>query len=79
MNSHELSLREKNIVFIGFMGVGKTTIGKRVAQKLYRSFIDADEEIEKAFGMSPTEVFKKNILNPGKNQKLIFYWPLVKR
>ena len=59
MKSHELSLREKNIVFIGFMGVGKTTIGKRVAQKLYRSFIDADDEIEKAFGMPPKEVFKK--------------------
>jgi len=59
MNSHELSLREKNIVFIGFMGVGKTTIGKRVAKKLSRNFIDADEEIEKAFGMPPSEVFQK--------------------
>lgn len=57
MNSHELSLREKNIVFIGFMGVGKTTIGKRVAQKLYRSFIDADDVIEEAFGMPPSMVF----------------------
>ena len=59
MNGYELPLREKNIVLIGFMGVGKTTIGKRVAKKLNRSFIDADEEIEKAFGMPPSEVFKK--------------------
>jgi len=57
MNSHELSLREKNIVFTGFMGVGKTTIGKRVAKKLYRSFIDTDDAIEEAFGMTPAEVF----------------------
>ena len=59
MNSHELSLRDKNIVLIGFMGVGKTTIGKLVAKELSRSFIDADEEIEKVFGMPPSEVFKK--------------------
>lgn len=57
MNSHELSLREKNVVLIGFMGVGKTTIGKHVAKILHRSFIDADDAIEEAFGMSPSKVF----------------------
>ncbi|WP_428834677.1 shikimate kinase, partial [Nonomuraea maheshkhaliensis] len=31
--------RLKNIVFIGFMGVGKTTVGKLVAKKLMRDFI----------------------------------------
>ncbi len=45
-------------MLIGFMGVGKTTIGELVAQKLYRSFIDIDNEIEKEFGMSTTDIFK---------------------
>lgn len=57
MGRQERSLREKSIVLVGFMGVGKTTIGKIVAKKLYRDFIDIDEEIEKEFGMPPTEIF----------------------
>ncbi len=59
MVRHELSLREKSIVFVGFMGVGKTTIGRKVAKKLYRDFLDIDEEIEKEFGMSTREIFEK--------------------
>ncbi|MGM9927403.1 MAG: shikimate kinase [Bacillus sp. (in: firmicutes)] len=58
MTNREMSLKERNIIFIGFMGVGKTTIGKLVAKKLYRDFIDADDVIEEAFGMPPTEIFK---------------------
>ncbi|WP_338449243.1 shikimate kinase [Niallia oryzisoli] len=59
MRKHGLPLREKSIVFVGFMGVGKTTIGKLVAKKLYRDFIDVDEEIEKEFGMPPRAIFEK--------------------
>lgn len=53
------SLKEKSIVFIGFMGVGKTTIGKLVAKKLYRDFIDIDEEIEKEFKMPVSQIFNE--------------------
>lgn len=59
MVKHELPLREKSLVFVGFMGVGKTTIGKKVAKKLYRDFLDIDEEIEKEFGMPTREIFEK--------------------
>ena len=59
MVNYELPLREKSIVFVGFMGVGKTTIGKQVAKKLYRDFIDIDEEIEKEYKMPTTEIFKQ--------------------
>jgi shikimate kinase len=57
--NQEVPLREKSIVFIGFMGVGKTTIGKQVAKKLYRDFIDADEVIEKQYNMPITQIFNK--------------------
>lgn len=49
----------KSIVFIGFMGAGKTTVGKLVAQKLNRKFIDTDEVIEKEFNMPIPQVFNK--------------------
>jgi shikimate kinase len=55
----DIPIREKNIVLIGFMGVGKTTIGQLVARKLYRDFIDADHEIEKRHKMPIPEIFEK--------------------
>lgn len=51
------SIREKSIVFIGFMGVGKTTIAQKVARKLFRDFIDIDEVIENEFAMPTTDIF----------------------
>ena len=41
------------------MGAGKTTIGKLVAEKLGRPFIDTDEKIEKEYGMPVSEIFKQ--------------------
>ena len=40
----------KNIVLMGFMGAGKTTIGKKLAKALECEFIDTDEWIEKEQG-----------------------------
>lgn len=54
-----ISTKEKNIVLIGFMGAGKTTIGKLVAVKLSRDFVDIDEEIEREFQIPTTEIFKQ--------------------
>jgi shikimate kinase len=53
-----LSFKEKNIILIGFMGVGKTTIGNVLAKKLYRDFIDVDQEIEKQRNMPVSQIFK---------------------
>jgi shikimate kinase len=51
---------QSNLIFlIGFMGVGKTTIGKRLANKLNIPFIDLDQEIEKKFQISINEFFAK--------------------
>jgi shikimate kinase len=49
----------KNIVLIGFMGTGKSSIGTRLAQKLKMDFIDMDREIESVIGMSVAEIFKR--------------------
>jgi len=58
MTAEKVSLREQSIVLIGFMGVGKTTIGRAVAKRLYRDFVDIDEEIQGIFGMPPSDIFK---------------------
>ena len=49
---------EKNLTLTGMMGVGKTTIGKRLAKKLNFAFIDIDKIIEKQEGESISSIFK---------------------
>jgi len=50
----------RTIVFVGLMGVGKTCIGKRVAQRLELPFVDADREIENAAGSTIAEIFARH-------------------
>jgi shikimate kinase len=45
------------IFLIGFMGAGKTTVGKLLAQRLSRSFIDLDDLIVEAAGLTVAEIF----------------------
>ena len=47
-----------NIVLIGFMGSGKTSVGKTLSRKLYKDFVDVDGVIEKEQGCSITEIFE---------------------
>ena len=46
------------IVLVGFMGAGKTTIGKLLANELGTDFTDADDEIERTAGVSIKEIFE---------------------
>jgi len=48
----------KNIVLTGFMGTGKTTVGKILAKKLNRPFFDTDTMIEDQLSASISEIFK---------------------
>jgi len=50
---------KKNLVLLGMMAVGKTTLGKIVAKKQELKFIDIDTNIEKKNSMTIKEIFKK--------------------
>ena len=50
---------KKNLVLLGMMAVGKTTLGKIVAKKQELKFIDIDASIEKKNSMTIREIFKK--------------------
>ncbi len=52
------AIGKKNIVLVGMMGAGKTSIGKRLAAELDIPFVDADGEIEAAANMSIPEIFE---------------------
>lgn len=49
----------QNIVLCGFMGCGKSTVGKVLAQKTGRRFVDMDAYIEKKAGMTVSEIFAR--------------------
>lgn len=46
-------------MLVGLMGAGKSTVGRRLAQKMRLPFVDADHEIEVAADMTVTEIFDK--------------------
>ena len=50
---------KKNLVLLGMMDVGKTTLGKIVAKKQKLEFIDIDLNVEKKNSMTISEIFKK--------------------
>lgn len=50
---------DRPIVLVGLMGVGKSTVGKRLAARLDLPFVDADHAIEEAAGLSIAEIFEK--------------------
>ncbi len=50
---------DRNIILVGFMGTGKTTVGRRVSGKLNMDFYDTDEYIKRCENMSVAEVLTK--------------------
>lgn len=50
---------EDAIVLVGFMGTGKTEVGRRLAERLEAEFIDLDAEIEREAGMTIPEIFAR--------------------
>ena len=54
-----IALLDRPIVLVGLMGVGKSTIGRRLAQRLGLPFIDSDSAIEEAAGASAGDQFDR--------------------
>ncbi len=52
------ALGTRLVVLVGMMGAGKSTIGRRLAARLLLPFVDADNEIEAAAGMTIPEIFE---------------------
>lgn len=52
------ALAGRSIVLVGLMGCGKSSIGRRLSGALALSFVDADDEIERAAGKSIPEIFE---------------------
>jgi len=56
----ELAKRlDRPVVLVGLMGVGKSTVGRRLARRLGLDFVDSDAAIEDASGYSAAEVFER--------------------
>lgn len=53
-------LGQRSIVLVGMMGVGKSSIGRRLGARLGIPFVDADTEIEAAAGMSIADIFARH-------------------
>ena len=49
---------KENLILIGFMGTGKTSLGKLLANRLGRGFIDLDQKIEHDAGMTIPQIFE---------------------
>ena len=53
----EAAISDRTIALVGLMGAGKSTVGKRLADRLNRKFYDSDHEIERAAGLSISDIF----------------------
>ena len=58
MTTEKIHNSPRSIALIGLMGAGKSSVGRRLAKKLGLPFVDADDEIEKAAGLSIDDIFE---------------------
>jgi shikimate kinase len=53
-----VSLHRGNLFLVGLMGAGKTTLGRQLARRLAKRFVDADHELEERLGVSIPTIFE---------------------
>lgn len=59
LSNHVDSQRNTNLVLVGFMGTGKSAVGRQLARRLRRDFLDTDQWIRIEAGMSIPEIFNR--------------------
>lgn len=57
-NFEDVNIFDKNIILVGFMGAGKSAVGKALSGKLSLNFYDSDEVIEARAGMAISDIFQ---------------------
>ena len=55
-----MSAPRNNLYLVGFMGTGKTTIGRELSKVMGRKFLDTDQVLEKRFGKSVNDIFAED-------------------
>jgi thiamine-phosphate pyrophosphorylase len=60
------------VYLVGFMGAGKTAVGRRVAQRLGVPFVDLDEEIERTSGITVRALFEKSGESAFRRREALF-------
>lgn len=69
----------KNIVLIGFMGTGKSTVGRRLAHRLKRKFVDSDEEIESVNGKTVAQIVARDGMARFRSEEMLMAKKLAGR
>lgn len=54
------SVPVSRIVLVGFMGAGKSSVGRKLAEELGWRFVDADDAVEEAAGFAVSEIFREH-------------------
>jgi shikimate kinase len=57
LDNSSRKLQSGNLILVGMMGSGKTTMGRALAKHLGKAFVDSDEEIQKRTGVTITHIF----------------------
>jgi shikimate kinase len=68
----------KNVVLIGFMGTGKSTIGRLLANRLNRRFVDTDKEIERITGKTTARLISSHGMVRFRSEEALLVKKLVK-
>ncbi len=69
----------KNIILIGFMGTGKTVIGRVLARQNGFAFVDTDKEVEDIMGMNICQIFRKHGERRFRSEEALAVKKLAKR
>lgn len=67
-----------NIILIGYMGCGKTTVGKNLAKMLEYEFVDTDEAIERQQDRTISDIFAQDGENAFRNMETDYLKNLIK-